>query len=1074
MNGNRFSPVFLLLAIWVVSAAPAAAQSHGPLLEILPNPVDFDTVFCGSSRCIDVTLRNAGDTALTVQSFDALGPPFSGSIETPLVLQPGQQHSAQWCYAPTRVLTRDSISVRLVSDNRISYSFGYLVDGSDAMRAAFPGAGDAIDAAHDALTIFVTRMMADGSPPHEGATFTYSTSPQFRLLRGLTDERALVLGSIPGNASGAHACIWQGMDRGIALMQSARHRRVLIVVNGSEDAGPANCGPYSAPGVASAAIAADMLVYTISINGAASSALGDIARLTGGLHHDVASMAEIEQAMTDITQHLQRAVRQQFVVRGEVVSPSLAFVPSAVLFPSIAAGDTARSTVWLRNIGTSPMEIGEVRGGTGVFRIAMTKETVMPGDSLPAEVSFFPATQAYSSTVITADINGCDPDRRTLTLRGMSYLPVNPSPGPVLAAGARVIDGGGIPCDRGGAISVSLRNVGDKPLRAFQPVAQCGTVLPPDTSEWEVEAGAERSLLLRVTAGLQPGSDSCGFHVTTLSRRSTTSMIVIDASSALRTPWQGIDGMGACQLAIGVLSAGMSRTAELQDRMGVLSASLSGVQSMQSMTEDRRALTSIVPAAGFSDTTALLAAIEAALDTLVHYDGIRRVFILTAGSTDASALTGGPAVEALARRAAASGTRITAVALGSDAISDSLSAFLIGSGSERRSPADPDALIDFLGEIETRSVDTLQRSWMLRWTNISSDMTVTPDALVFGESYAGEPGCMEVTISNPGEVPLEILDVSSSTNGFSCGTSLPLVVPIGGSAALRLCYEPPVLGAWSLEAVIRGNSCIHPTVTVRMQGEATDSNAVQLAGTFIARPGGLVAIPVRMEHVLPALHDVHRMTLRIAYDPSLLYPDMDAPLANPAGSASGYTVTVKQEYDGNSGRAVSTYDVSSSAGSAPIVSAGADNTLFSLRLRAFLGRAVKTDVALLDATFPESAVALGFSGSATVRIDSMQWLEDRLVDASALWGVLGKNAPNPSRGRSVISYALRAPMSVRLALFDLHGRLLRIAFEGYAAEGRHQAVIDTRGLAAGAYVCRLESRAGTLSRMLLVSNQEGK
>jgi len=111
MCGNKLSPVFLLLSIWAVLASPAAGQSRGPLLEILPKPLDFDTVFCGSSRCIDVTMRNTGDTALTVQSFDLLVPPFSGGFQTPVVLQPGEQRTAQWCYTPTRVLARDSIGV---------------------------------------------------------------------------------------------------------------------------------------------------------------------------------------------------------------------------------------------------------------------------------------------------------------------------------------------------------------------------------------------------------------------------------------------------------------------------------------------------------------------------------------------------------------------------------------------------------------------------------------------------------------------------------------------------------------------------------------------------------------------------------------------------------------------------------------------------------------------------------------------------------------------------------------------------------------------------------------------------
>ncbi|MFA6234436.1 MAG: hypothetical protein WC824_09695, partial [Bacteroidota bacterium] len=191
MNGRMLSFMLLVFSILGAVVAPVSGQSRGPLLVVTPSPVDFDTVFCGSSRCLDVVFRNAGDTALTVQEFDPLTAPFQGSLQTPFVLQPGESRTAPWCYSPTRVLTRDSISTRFISDNRIPYSFGLLIDGSDAMRTAIPGAASAIEATHDALSGFVGTMMADGSPQHEAAVFTYSTSSQFRLLRGLSEERAL-------------------------------------------------------------------------------------------------------------------------------------------------------------------------------------------------------------------------------------------------------------------------------------------------------------------------------------------------------------------------------------------------------------------------------------------------------------------------------------------------------------------------------------------------------------------------------------------------------------------------------------------------------------------------------------------------------------------------------------------------------------------------------------------------------------------------------------------------------------------------------------------------------------------
>jgi hypothetical protein len=1061
----------LSAAILVAAVAPVTGQSRGPLLAVTPSPVDFDTVFCGSSRCLDVVFRNAGDTALTVQEFDQLAAPFQGGIQTPFVLQPGETRSASWCYTPTRVLTRDSISAHFISDNRIPYSFGLLFDGSDAMRVAIPGAAGAIEAAHDAMADFVGTMMANGSPPHEAAVFAYSTSSQFRLLRGLSDDRNLVLGALPGTAGGAHACLWSGMDRSIGLLQIARHRRVLIVVNASEDAGLQNCGPYSAPGIASAALAANMLVYSISINGAAATALSDIAQQTGGLHQDVSTAAQLEQAMNDIMLHLQRAVDQQLIVRGEVVSPSLAFGPSAMLFPTTSAGDTARADIWIKNIGTSPMEIGDIDGETTAFDISLTKSILMPGDSLPASVSFHPTEQTYYTTSISMEINGCDPARPSLRLRGMSYMPVNPSLGPVLAIENTALDFGKIPCGTATNLSVHLRNVGDAVLKVFEPIVSCLSLLAPEQYEWNIDAGSESAITLIAAPPLRLGRDSCRLSALAIGRGSASTMVVIDAGSALRIPWQGTDGAGAARIAIGKLLAGLSSTTEIHDRIGVLSATKSGVQSLQAMTQDKRILASLIPIPGNSDSTSLLQAIGTALDTLTNSDGIRRLIILTAGSTETSIGTGIPLIEDLAQRVAETGTQVSALSFEQTANSDSLLAFLGACRKSLLTPASPDALPAMIDDIETLSVDTLRPSWMLSWTSVSSDIIATPTNLLVRESHPEAVACAEVTVRNNGEIPLEIGNIDSETSGFSSPTALPLVVAVGDSAVLRLCYRPASLGLWSLDAAIHTNSCLHELVTVHMNGEATDSNTVSLNGEYAVKPGSIVTLPVRLTHALPASYDIRRLGFSIGYDPSLLYPDIDAPLLYADGRAFGGSVTVKQEYDRSSELAITTYDVNadplSAEGSGPV-------PFLALRLRAYLGRVLQTDVRLLSAELPGSVVALGYGGSASVRIDSMCWIEQRLVNASALWGTLGKNAPNPSTGRSTITYSLNEELSIRLALYDMQGRLLRVAEESLKKAGDHTGVLNTHGLPSGAYVCRLESSAGMLSRIVLVSNGEEK
>lgn len=72
-------------------------------------------------------------------------------------------------------------------------------------------------------------------------------------------------------------------------------------------------------------------------------------------------------------------------------------------------------------------------------------------------------------------------------------------------------------------------------------------------------------------------------------------------------------------------------------------------------------------------------------------------------------------------------------------------------------------------------------------------------------------------------------------------------------------------------------------------------------------------------------------------------------------------------------------------------------------------------------------------------------------------------APNPSDGRSLVSFALPARSTVRLSLVDVSGRELARLAEGERAAGRHVAALDARDLPAGLYFVTL--RAGSESHL---------
>ncbi len=78
-------------------------------------------------------------------------------------------------------------------------------------------------------------------------------------------------------------------------------------------------------------------------------------------------------------------------------------------------------------------------------------------------------------------------------------------------------------------------------------------------------------------------------------------------------------------------------------------------------------------------------------------------------------------------------------------------------------------------------------------------------------------------------------------------------------------------------------------------------------------------------------------------------------------------------------------------------------------------------------------------------------------------------APNPFHGSTAIRYATRRPGHVRLALYDLQGRLAATLVDAPETAGEHVVPLSAAGLAAGVYLYRLEvNGASTVRRVVLL------
>ena len=82
---------------------------------------------------------------------------------------------------------------------------------------------------------------------------------------------------------------------------------------------------------------------------------------------------------------------------------------------------------------------------------------------------------------------------------------------------------------------------------------------------------------------------------------------------------------------------------------------------------------------------------------------------------------------------------------------------------------------------------------------------------------------------------------------------------------------------------------------------------------------------------------------------------------------------------------------------------------------------------------------------------------------------LDPNYPNPFHNTTRITYTLSQGGPVRLQVFDIRGRLVRVLADHSHEPGIYTLVFDGHGLPSGAYFYRLETAAGAQTqRMVLV------
>lgn len=135
--------------------------------------------------------------------------------------------------------------------------------------------------------------------------------------------------------------------------------------------------------------------------------------------------------------------------------------------------------------------------------------------------------------------------------------------------------------------------------------------------------------------------------------------------------------------------------------------------------------------------------------------------------------------------------------------------------------------------------------------------------------------------------------------------------------------------------------------------------------------------------------------------------------------------------------------------------------IFTLSLRA-------NDTRLLATTYGRGMYYLDVTKLPTITVDGVA----QNVAAPSDQLTIDALYPNPVVGAvatSRINYTLKAPGNVKIALYDVTGRELRVAYNAFSEAGSRSAAVDLNGLPSGQYIATVTANGSTVSKSLIVT-----
>ncbi|MDH7514980.1 MAG: choice-of-anchor D domain-containing protein [Bacteroidota bacterium] len=1031
----------------------------GPLLEIQNDPMHFDTVHCGTVKCKQIVLRNTGDTILTIRSAGTAAPPFSGTLPTGTLL-PGQSRAYTFCYTARPTASIDSQRVFFRADSRIPLSIAMCIDVSQSMLVPF-GTTTRILAAREAADSLITDILSSPAFPDEIALYRFADTTV--LLQDFTDNRDTLIAKLPTDAPGPRTLFFDAVVRCINDVRTRPYAPVVILLTDGQDNG-------------SAARLQDVIslaregprpvrIFTIDIGHVAVDVLRQMADSTGGVFQTADDPSSLIFAFQRIVSLVSTNILFSFRMDAVTAEPRISLTPDQLDFGAVTLGASSCLPVRVENNGNAPLDINRITLPSPFTVRTTVPRTIPPGGNDTVMFCYEPRARGFASGEAVIENTSCsDPDIR-IRLLGVALPATNSALGPILRIVPDTIDFDTTFCRTTKCRLVTFSNIGDTALT----VRSLPGIPPPFTASisvpFELQPGESRTFQVCYTPPDAPRTDTTSVVLYADTRVSLSVGMLFDVSGSMSTTMSdGVQRIVAAKQAGNDFVSGLIDTLNVRDEAAIYAFS-DGFSVRQNFTSDKVLLSNAIQALSASGSTRLYNSSIDAVSQLVTRTNKRVLIVLTDGENNVGSATPSDVVAA----ALAANVTIFTIGIG-EANPATLTSIAEQTGGRFFSATSTTDLVAVYRQIAVLLSRNTAVAFHVRGRGVTPIVALQPSQLEFDSTKVGRTTCLPLTVRNIGDAPLTVTGITNGNPMFTVVGTLPLIAP-GGAAVIQVCFTPTRLRIIRDTLSVSHNGCTQSDILLPLQGIGYDSVTIALTGEYRGKPGNLTVIPVRLLDKLPAEYEVTSYRVVVSYNKTLLgndrksTPPGEQPVLTGSSLSAPLTVTDATETcDASRG-----YLMLDLAGP-PLENPFPDSVLVRLNFRVLLGNARTTDVALMSAVFADGNPRVGVTGTARFTIDSLCYIDRRLLDPSRrITGTLKGNTPNPFGSHTRIAYNLAEGCHVRLSVVDAFGRTVCVLRDEWTVKGDHEILFEARNVPPGIYHCLLEcGGAVDMMKMLVV------